>query len=280
MKDYGFKEVNEEISAELTMTRAAEMEKYLIALEMEQDLSVAGMIDSVPDTVLTEEEEADLLLFENDDNPILAQAAQTLRMLSECSPEDLDEKLQAVPAELDCGEWLELHQQSIAAHVKSSARYLKGAGYELEDLIQEANLAILQGWTSYNPNFGSRTSFCWHIVFNQMRGPCRQALSQKRDFARTVSIDARILAHSEFESSNESVSWSSAVKQAQFETNFAAMDEMATAMEALGDEKKEILFMLAEGYTQIEIGNILGRSQSGVSYCVAEGRKTLKEAIA
>ena len=75
-KNYGFKEINEEISAEI-LEKAAEMEEWLTALEMEQDLSVAGMIDSVPDTVLTEEEEADLLLFENDDNPILAQAAQT-----------------------------------------------------------------------------------------------------------------------------------------------------------------------------------------------------------
>lgn len=71
-KNYGFKEVNEEISTELTLMRAAQMEEWLTALEMEQDLSVADMIDSVPVSLLTDEDEKDIFLFENDDNAILA----------------------------------------------------------------------------------------------------------------------------------------------------------------------------------------------------------------
>ena len=279
MKEYGFKEVNEEISAELTMTRAAEMEEWLTALEMEQDLSVAGMIDSVPDTVLTEEEEADLLLFANDDNPILAQAAQTLRMLSECSPEDLNEKLQAVPAELDCGEWLELHQQSITARVKPYVRYMKGSGYELDDLVQEANLAIFNGWDSYNPAAGTRANFAWFIIRNQMRELLRKELSQKRNFLLTESMDARVLGHSDFESSGF-ITWSSTAKQAQFESDFTLRDELRAAVATLEEEQQEIFSLLVDGYTQTEIGNILGRSQAGISYRVTEGRKALKEAIA
>ena len=62
-KNYGFKEVNEEISTELTLMRAAQMEEWLTALEMEQDLSVADMIDSVPVSLLTDEDEKDIFLL-------------------------------------------------------------------------------------------------------------------------------------------------------------------------------------------------------------------------
>ena len=288
-KNYGFKEVNEEISTELTLMRAAQMEEWLTALEMEQDLSVADMIDSVPVSLLTDEDEKDIFLFENDDNAILAQAAQSLRMLSEYDPTNLPpvEEYQKSPslrsyepAGEDCAEWLQMRQRSVASHVKTYARYLKGSGYELDDLIQEANLAIFSGWNAYDPATGSRDSFCWYIVYNKMRGLCRKALSQKRNFSTTESIDAVILAHSGFEQSCGSVTWSSTTRQDQSESDLALRYELSAAVAALAEEKREILSLLAEGYTQTEIAEILGRCQAGVSYHVTEGRRELKAAIA
>ena len=232
------------------------------------------MIDSVPVSLLTDEDEKDIFLFENDDNAILAQAAQSLRMLSEYDPTNLPpvEEYQKSPslrsyepAGEDCAEWLQMRQRSVASHVKTYARYLKGSGYELDDLIQEANLAIFSGWNAYDPATGSRDSFCWYIVYNKMRGLCRKALSQKRNFSTTESIDAVILAHSGFEQSCGSVTWSY---------------ELSAAVAALAEEKREIFSLLAEGYTQTEIAEILGRCQAGVSYHVIEGRKELKAAIA
>ena len=287
-KNYGFKEVNEEISTELTLMRAAQMEEWLTALEMEQDLSVADMIDSVPVSLLTDEDEKDIFLFENDDNAILAQAAQSLRVLSEYDPTNLPpvEEYQKSslrsyePAGEDCAEWLQMRQRSVASHVKTYARYLKGSGYELDDLIQEANLAIFSGWNAYDPATGSRDSFCWYIVYNKMRGLCRKALSQKRNFSTTESIDAVILAHSGFEQSCGSVTWSSTTRQDQSESDLALRYELSAAVAALAEEKREIFSLLAEGYTQTEIAEILGRCQAGVSYHVIEGRKELKAAIA
>ena len=288
-KNYGFKEVNEEISTELTLMRAAQMEEWLTALEMEQDLSVADMIDSVPVSLLTDEDEKDIFLFENDDNAILAQAAQSLRVLSEYDPTNLPpveeyQKLPSLrsyePAGEDCAEWLQMRQRSVASHVKTYARYLKGSGYELDDLIQEANLAIFSGWNAYDPATGSRDSFCWYIVYNKMRGLCRKALSQKRNFSTTESIDAVILAHSGFEQSCGSVTWSSTTRQDQSESDLALRYELSAAVAALAEEKREIFSLLAEGYTQTEIAEILGRCQAGVSYHVIEGRKELKAAIA
>ena len=58
------------------------------------------------------------------------------------------------PAGEDCAEWLQMRQRSVASHVKTYARYLKGSGYELDDLIQEANLAIFSGWNAYDPATG------------------------------------------------------------------------------------------------------------------------------
>lgn len=255
-KNYGFKEVNEEISTELTLMRAAQMEEWLTALEMEQDLSVADMIDSVPVSLLTDEDEKDIFLFENDDNAILAQAAQSLRMLSEYDPTNLPpvEEYQKSPslrsyepAGEDCAEWLQMRQRSVASHVKTYARYLKGSGYELDDLIQEANLAIFSGWNAYDPATGSRDSFCWYIVYNKMRGLCRKALSQKRNFSTTESIDAVILAHSGFEQSCGSVTWSSTTRQDQSESDLALRYELSAAVAALAEEKREIFSLLAEG---------------------------------
>ena len=155
------------------------------------------MIDSVPVSLLTDEDEKDIFLFENDDNAILAQAAQSLRVLSEYDPTNLPpvEEYQKSPslrsyepAGEDCAEWLQMRQRSVASHVKTYARYLKGSGYELDDLIQEANLAIFSGWNAYDPATGSRDSFCWYIVYNKMRGLCRKALSQKRNLKDVLLV--------------------------------------------------------------------------------------------
>ena len=285
-KDYTFEEYKAELMAEVSDLEAAEMEKWMSSIELEQDLSVVGMSEEATEPVLTEEDLNLIQMYEDSDDEIMARAAQALKAIGEYNPTDSDEEESnadvCVSNADDCGEWLQSHRSSILARVKHYAGYMEGPGYDIDDLAQEASLAIFNAWDSYDPEEQTRSQYCWFIVWNCMRELFRKSLAQKRNFQLTECVDANKFA-SGFEDAgiDGTITWSSAsCKQIPFDDILTAKENLSETMDAIEGQTKEILYLLALGYTQTEIGQMMDRSQPWVSMFIKEGRKTLKQASA
>lgn len=283
MKRTDFESINEELMTELILARALEMESWVSSLELDPniDTSFLDEAETYGDSVVMLDE-ADLrtaqayeTLGRQTSNDLLLRATSVMRMMED---QDLDEGVEACT---DCGEWLQLHRSSILSRAKSYAKHLKGAGYDVDDVFQEINLTIFTSWNKYDPSCETREKFCWYVVNKHMLELYRNARAQKRDYAVTESLNAVAFAHLDSEWINGTVTWMSLVGDDKGqEDGVLMMDTLNEAMANIQEKDREVLSMLAEGYTQMEIADIIGRSQGSVSGIASRGRKALKAAIA
>lgn len=250
-----------------------------IETEVEEMFPEIGELDTPLAAIPVEEEpqlnEEDIATIERYEGGlnILAQAAHTLQAAFESPCES--------EIQIDCGEWLQLYQDGIIARVKHVQQYIEGSGYELDDLIQEASLAIFKGWDMYTPEMGTRTQYCWVIVKNRMLELMRHVRGQKNDHRLVDFVDAVTMAHSDLSESCEGrITWTSSHKDEDFADVLAAEEEMEKGLSVISGREHEVLMLKTMGLTQTEIGARMGISQGLVSYILSTARKQYKAAIA
>ena len=184
-----------------------------------------------------------------------------------------------------CGEWIQEHQTAIRNRMKANLEAFQGTEYDLDDLVQEANLAIFRAWTKFNPDSGvTRDNFCWHTVYNRMLHLRRTVAAQKKGSAVTETINAVALAHAGPENMwlDGTMTWTSLADTSEYwpEDIATTIADLNVAMAAISEEIMDILALIAEGYTQTEISEAMCWNQSQVSCKINSGRKNLKAAIA
>lgn len=248
--------------------------------EMDVDMAFAFLpIDEdEPVSLLTDEEKEQLQsLLTNDPDDTLAIAAQAL----------LAANIQETPMmkdDADCGEWLQLHHSFIEGSVHACLKHLSPAGYELEDLVQEANLAIIEKWDAFDETqHTSRKEYCGKAIYGRMRSLIRDSKMPCRDCRLTEPVNAVTLAHYELEDScfGKAAVWSSLYAETdQFEDIVAAQDSMSKAKTLISGREEQILSLLELGYKQTEIANIIGKSKWTVCRDLKSARTQIREAIA
>lgn len=288
MTDQSFEDYLASLWANVADQEAAQMSELLSSMEAEQDLSVAAMPEDPPESFLAEEPaesfltEEDLEMirgYTDDSDDITAHAIQTLLLIAEGKLPILEEQEPETEADITCEEWLRLNQSAMDRIVSRTADLVKGSCYDKEDLMQEARIIVWKGWDNFTE--GRRNAYCWLRVLRQMKYICRGVMAEKRNLALTETVDAVRLAHRGFEESHlgGSVTWSSVMKE-QTEDGIVLKSDLEAALAGVKPEKREVLSLIALGYTQEEISAMTGKAQSLLSYRYTSGVKAVKKAIA
>ncbi len=179
-------------------------------------------------------------------------------------------------------QWFEKHDRHIRSIVKKFEKTINDPMYTMEDLMQEAYLAVFRAFEKYNPAktlWYDPSAYFNVVIYKRMQELYRAAHSAKRNLYSEVSLegfdfegtdDIETDAKSGRHAANGIVAARDNVEQIVIDR-----DNVLRALNSPNKKMKPILELAALGYSQCEIAAYFNRSQSGISGILSKIRKEL-----
>lgn len=227
---------------------------------------------------LAAKREKQLMAEKEDQSTWSKSKAETEEMANARKKVQTDEDSDFIPyySMEDAGEWIASHSGTIRCIVKKYVDRVRNSSYTEEDLIQEACIAICKSIKNFNPaRCGqSAASFFQTVMENKMREICRSLEAEVRttkntEYVGLMTTDNKWIAPLQIGEDN-------AEKDVILRDLF---ERAEAALRYQGETRLTIFYLYVMGYTQVEIAEMIYRSQASVSFHLNAMRKILKEVL-
>lgn len=178
--------------------------------------------------------------------------------------------------------WIEEHDPEIRLVVEKFAGKISDCLYSMEDLMQEAYLAVVRAFNFYDPNKYRRldaSAYFYKAVENAMRMIYRETHAKKKTLCTQISLE-----DCDFEG-RDADGMDAPVGQHKMSGFITAKDDVEqtvinrdgviSAIKHVKKKYQAIVELTALGYSQMEISAYLGRAQSLISYALKTFRKDI-----
>lgn len=242
---------------------------------------------------------------------IIRQSEEDLVRLEEQEPKDIGNFLFTSTKEGrdSCNDWIALHEGFFTAACRRWAKSLAPAGYDLDDLRQEARIIVFKAWRHYKTDRVDvlPTTFFWKCVENRLKELYRHSYADKRAGERVTFSLPQVESYISFSTEDEDEDMYSMFSSfdpytddeydvtadeaaRSYLKSIASMEsveevimgrdyeeDVQEAASYLNELERECLLLHLDGYTQNEIGEKVGRSQACISYHLNEAKKQVRE---